>query len=168
MTGARGVHLALAPADPCRLHRAAQQGDDAVWELVFEELEEDVPPEWQHSTDKAWDAIHRCLTDGHLGDDNGEPPLNLAVVGGIHLVRGDSGVVSVCPASQVRAVSDALEAVTRRWLRKRDFAIEPEDYGAPSSEADFDYTWSNFCGLPELYARAARAGDRAVVFTVDF
>lgn len=165
---ARGVLFALAPADQWRLHRAAQEGELAVWDLIFEVIEEECPKEWQFATDKAWDAIHRCLTDGYLADENGEPPLNLAILAGVHLVNDDSGVVSVCPASKVPEVARALAEVGREWMRARYFALDAEDYGLPLSEEDFDYTWANFQGLPEFYARAAKAGDRAVVFTVDF
>ena len=165
---ARGVLFALAPADQWRLHHASQAGEEAVWELIFEELEEECPAEWQFHTDKAWDAIHRCLTDGDLTDDNGEPPLNLAILAGVHLVHGDSGVVSVCPASKVPAVAQALQGVTEAWMRERYFRLDPKAYGMPLSEEDFAYTWANLQGLSEFYARAAKAGDRAVVFTVDF
>lgn len=170
---ARGVLFALDPATQWRLHDAAAAGDAAVWSLVSEELEEETPRRWTFATDKAWDAIHRCLTDGFLGDDNGEPPLNLAILGGVQLVHGDEGVVSVCPARLVPAVAEALEEVTEEedggqgWLRARYFAIDPVDYGRPLTEEDFAYTWACFRGLPEFYRRAADAGDRAVVFSVD-
>ena len=162
----RGVLFALAPADQQRLCDAAELGDEAVWSLVHDELEETIEGQWTFATDKAWDAIHRCLTDGRLDYDNGSPPLNRAIMAGFHQVEGGGDVVSVTPAEDVPAVAEALEQVTRDWLCDRYFAIDPTDYAL--SKQDFEYTWSNFEGLPEFYRRAADAGDRAVVFTVDF
>ena len=52
--------------------------------------------------------------------------------------------------------------------RSTYFRLDPKAYGMPLSEEDFAYTWANLQGLSEFYARAAKAGDRAVVFTVDF
>jgi hypothetical protein len=164
---ARGVHLALAPAAQWRLHAAAEQGDDEVWELIFEDLEEETPAEWQFATDKAWDALHRCLSNGELTDE-GKGPLDLAIIGGIQLVKGDSGIVSVKAAKELTAIADALEGVTKEWLRARYDALDAADYGTPLSDEDFDYTWSSFDGLAAFYRRAATARDRAVVFTVDF
>jgi hypothetical protein len=166
---ARGVHFALSPTDQWRLHDVAKAGDDdAVWELIFEDIEERCAQEWQFHSDKAWDALHRCLTDGYLADDDGDYPLSMAIVGGIHLIEGDSGVVSVKPAKDLAAIADALERVTKSWLRRRYRSIDAGDYGAPLTAEDFDYTWSNFQGLPAFFRRAAAARDRAVVFTVDF
>ena len=37
-------------------------------DIVQEEIEEPWDEEWLLEMDKAWDAIHRCLTDGRLVD----------------------------------------------------------------------------------------------------
>jgi hypothetical protein len=137
-----------------------------VWDVIGE-LEEEWADEWVFETDKAWDALHRCLSNGQLTDE-GKAPLDLAIIGGIQLVVGDSGIVSVKPASRLAEIADALDRVTRPWLRARYDALDAHDYGSPLTDEDFDYTWSSFEGLPEFYRRAAAARDRAVVFTVDF
>ena len=164
----RGVLFALTPEDQERLRKASDCGDEAIWQLITGEIEETYEREWYFATDKAWDAIHRCLTDGRLGYDNGEPPLNLVIMAGFHLIEGDYDVVSVTPTEDVPGVAEALKEVTKEWFRERYFAIDPNDYDTPISEEDFTYTWECFKGLPEFYQRAANAGDRAVVFTVYF
>jgi hypothetical protein len=84
----RGVHFAIADDDLNRLRGAAS--DRAVMEIV-DEVEE----RWEEDegmiceTDKAWDAIHRCLTDGSLGFSSGEEPLRLCILGGEQLYQGD-------------------------------------------------------------------------------
>lgn len=40
-------------------------------------------------TDKAWDAMHRCLSDGTLGSGRRLSPLDLTVLGGGHHYEGD-------------------------------------------------------------------------------
>lgn len=162
----RGVHFALSAADEEALFKASQAGDDAVLEFIHEDLEERWEREWLYETDKAWNAIHRCLTDGELLYDNGRPPLSLAILGGYQQLEGPDETVSVKPADNVGEIASALEAVTREQLRERYDSLSETDYASQMSPKDFDYTWSNFVGLVEFYRRAAEA-DRAVVFTVD-
>jgi hypothetical protein len=113
-------------------------------------------------TDKAWDAMHRCLTDGTLSPDAGEYPLNHAVLGGRHL-HGDCYVVHV-GASEVRDVAVALRGIDRAWLRARFDAIDDPGYVGAADDDDFEDTWSNFVDVRDFYGRAAAAG-RAVIFT---
>jgi hypothetical protein len=155
---ARDAFLALAPADQWRLHRAAEDDPDGLWDLIGE-LEGSVPDEWQFHTDKAWDALDRCF--------DGVPPLDRAICGGIILANDESGIVSAKAASELPALADALERVSLAWLRDRYWKLDPAEYGQPLSDEDFACTWSSFQGLPAFFRRAARARDRAVVFTVD-
>ena len=62
--GCRGVHFALTNEEAERLLAAAASGD-AV-DYLEEEIEEQWNEDWLVETDKAWDVIHRCLTDGKL------------------------------------------------------------------------------------------------------
>lgn len=113
-------------------------------------------------TDKAWDAIHRCLTDGGLDPDGGEYPLSHVVLGGRHL--HDEYHVVYVSAAEVRQVADALRGVDRTWLRHRFDATDDPDYRGARDDVDFEYTWDNFVDLHAFYDRAAAAG-RAVIFT---
>lgn len=158
-----GVHFAVTPEQERTLLTAADKDDtDAIGEFL-----EDLEETWDDDrlkvdSDKAWDAIHRCLTDGTLDPDGGDYPLSLAVLGGRHL-HEDYYVVYVS-AAEVSDVAQALGGVDEAWLRDRFDAIDDPDYGGARDDVDFDYTWSNFMDLQAFYERAA-AADRAVVFT---
>ncbi|MGW4380431.1 YfbM family protein [Kitasatospora sp. NPDC004531] len=159
----RGVLFALAADERARL--VACGGDEGVLALV-EEVEERWDEPWLCEVDKAWDALHRCLTDGRLEYGNGEFPLSHVILGGRPLHDGEDYVVCYVDPEQVRAVAAALEQVDEGWLRKRYAELEFEDYQGVRGEQDLGYT---VCFLPELrefYRRAAEGG-RAVVFTVD-
>jgi Domain of unknown function (DUF1877) len=158
-----GVHFAITPEQEFSLTTADDDGDsDMVGELL-EELEESWDDDASKvDTDKAWDAIHRCLTDGTLDPDSGEYPLSHAVLGGRHL-HDDYYVVYVS-AAEVRDVAHALRGVDRTWLRQRFDAIDDPDYRGAQDDADFEYTWENFVDVQAFYDRAAAAG-RAVIFT---
>ena len=71
-----------------------------------------------------------------------------------------------CVAIGADAGFAALKRITRDWFRERYGRIDPDSYGVDLSEDDFEYTWSNFEGLPEFFENAARA-NRAVIFTAD-
>ncbi len=158
-----GVHFALGPGEEARLLAAV--GDDVAVLGVVEQFEEEMFPD-HCDTDKAWDAIHRCLTDGQLEYANGTLPLRAAVLGGRQLYGGDDYTVSYVPAGQVVEVADALGEVGRDWLRDRFTALADTSYDGPRDDDDFEYTWENLQDLREFFAEAARGG-RAVVFTVD-
>lgn len=160
---ARGVLFALDDAQQDVLSAAVS--DEEVVNVVAQ-IAEQWDREWLFETDKAWDAIHRSLTDGKLEYANGEYPLNHCILGGYQLHEGSGWVVSVVPAEQVKDVAEALKSIDKNRLRKGYDAIQP-DYDGEVSAEDFEYTWANFEGLPEFYAKVAK-DDRAVVFTVDF
>ena len=165
----RGVHFALEPNDVAKLRAAG--GNDEVVDIVFEEFEAQWDGEWLCQTDKAWDAIHRCLTDGLLETD-GEPyPLALSILGGEQLYQSDSPYsqeyfICLVDESQVSDVAEALGAITKEEFRKRYFDLDPEQYDGDIGEEDWEYTWNWFEPLATFFAKAAEAG-RAVLFTVD-
>jgi Domain of unknown function (DUF1877) len=155
-----GVHFAVTAEQEKRLLEA-DGDDDAVGEIIGA-IEED----WEDDTlkvdtDKAWDAIHRCLTNGTLDPGGGTYPLKLAVVGGRHL-HDEMYVVHV-DAEQVRDVAAGLLDIDEAWLRGR-FSGFDDDYAGPADDVDFGYTWDGLVGLQGFYTRAAAAG-RAVIFT---
>jgi hypothetical protein len=160
----RGVHFAIDPALVKRLLDA--KSDAAVLEVVQVEIEQPWDESWLHQTDKSWDALHRCLSDGTLTIPAQFNPLSAAVLGGKQLYSGDDYIIALVEPELVRSVADALAGVTKAWLRKRYDALSPQDYDGDIGDEDFEYTWNWFQGLPQLFDRAARAG-RAVVFSVD-
>lgn len=161
----RGVHFAITDQDLEALRAA--ESDEAVIEVIQEEIEE----RWEKDqgfvceTDKAWDAIHRCLTDGHLGFDNGTDPLRLCILGGEQLYSGDDYIVSLVPHAKLRPLADALAKLTPEFIGER-YSQLPDDYDTEKSQEDCQYTWDWFSDLPAFFDRAEKAG-RHVIFTVD-
>jgi hypothetical protein len=159
----RGVHFAVSPAQEKLL--LAAKSDRKLMGLV-EEIEEAWERPFVCETDKAWDAIHRCLTDGSLLYVSGEYPLNHCICGGRQLLRGREYTVSYVSAPQVKEVASALTKITRAWMRKRYDQLDPEEYDEVElGNEDFEYTWENFLDVRRFYKKAAEAG-RAVIFTV--
>jgi hypothetical protein len=161
--GALGVHFALADADARRLLDAADP--DAVLAVV-DEIEERGEEAWLVQSDKAWDAMHRSLSNGTLYHDEGEYPLNRTVLGGKHLYDGDDYVVSYVAPNEVKDVAAALAVITEADFRKRYDAIDADEYDGAHGQEDFDFTWRAFVDVRALFKKAADAG-RSVVFTVD-
>jgi hypothetical protein len=159
-----GVHFALSTQDEARLLAAA--GDDDAVIRIVEEIEESSYTEPHCDSDKAWDALHRCLTDGKLEYAGGTYPLRAAVLGGRQLVEEAEYTVSYVPAEQVRDVAEALSIIEEDWLRQRYLTLGDTDYAGPVDEDDFEYTWDALEDIREFFAVAAEAG-RAVIFTVD-
>jgi hypothetical protein len=156
-----GVHFAIT-SEQERSLLAADGDSDSVAELL-EEIEESWDDDaLKVDTDKAWDAIHRCLTDGTLDPDGGVYPLSHAVLGGRHL--HDDYYVVYASAAEVRDVADALRGADRTWLRRRFDAIDDPGYDGAHDNRDFEYTWDNFADVQAFYNRAA-AAERAVIFT---
>ncbi|MFO0550909.1 MAG: DUF1877 family protein [Polyangiaceae bacterium] len=162
----RGVHMALSAVDAKRL-LAIDDAEELV-EFIFDTLEEKYldSDRWSFELDKAWDALHRCLTDGRLLYATGPFPLAYAVLGGRPLDAGEDYTACYLEPHQVAEVAAALPSVTRQWLHARYFALDAKAYGQPLTEEDFEYTWACYGGLPEFFARAAKA-KRAVLFSTD-
>lgn len=159
----RGVFFALTDDEAARL--LAAPSDETLVEIIQEEIEERWDEEWLQETDKAWDAMHRCLTDGSLSIAS-ISPLHRCVLGGRQLYDGDDYIVSFLTPPEVEEVAAALRPIDRAWMRERYARIDPTDYDEPLSEEDFEYTWEWFQGVQAFYRKAA-TGRRAVIFSVD-
>ena len=132
---------------------------------VVESIEETWDKAYIAESDHAWNAIHRCLTNGSLLYESGQYPLNHCICGGQQLYSNENYTVCFVSAAQVKDVAIALSQITELWLRERYFAIPVDDYGALSS-SDFEYTWEWLQEVRRLYKKASTE-DRAVIFTVD-
>jgi hypothetical protein len=161
--GCRGVLFAIPPETAEAL--LAADDDEALMELV-DELEEAWEEPFVGETDKAWDAIHRALSDGTLDPEGGEAPLRLTILGGEHLYEGDDYIVALVSAAEVPAVAEALAAIDLDAFRERYARLVPHDYAPEHGDEDREYSAEYFREVATLYQRAAKAG-RAVVFTVD-
>jgi hypothetical protein len=159
-----GLHFALSGDDLAKVLNA--KTDQQVLYSMRDEIEQKWDEEWLYQTDKAWDAIHRCLADGTLSDKNGEYPLRLCVIGGKQLYSGDDYIISLKTPDEVADIAKALTFITKDALRQRYFQIDPRSYGVALSEEDFSCTWDYFSELPAFFAKAA-AAKRPIVFMVD-
>lgn len=160
----RGVHFAIDNKTYERLLTAGS--DEAVIDIVQEEIEEEWDEKWLRETDKAWVAIHRCLTDGTLESDSGSFPLNAVILGGKQLHHGDNYIIAIITPDQVSLVAEALRHVDKSTLKHGCLKIQQSNYDGEISTEDFEYTWDWFKELPALFSEAATAG-RAVLFSVD-
>lgn len=163
---ARGVHFALTVAEVRELESRAD--DEARLEYVQEVIEEEFFESRQEDvaeTDKAWDAIHRCLTDGTLAGTS-RSPLEIVVLGGKSLYSGDDYIMTLKRADEVRAAVPQLARISEAGLRASYDKLDADKYDGPIGDDDFGYTWENFVALREFWERAAANG-RSVLFTVD-
>jgi hypothetical protein len=164
--GCLGVHFAIDDSTVRKL-RSFTTDEDRL-DYVVEELEEEFfahEEQWLAQTDKAWDAIHRSLTDGDIEWDNGTYPLGHVILGGERVYFGDDYVMVLKTPQEVRDVAAALPNVTEESFREGYSHIDGSDY-LEKGEDDFGYTWHWFCGLRDFFTRAAGAG-RYVLFTAD-
>lgn len=165
----RGVYFALTDEDTKKLLDA--KDDDAVMQVIQEDIEERWDKDWLCEVDKSWDAMHRCLTNGSL-NCKGTDPLEKCVLGGKQLHKGNQYIVSFLSPEDVAAISQALEKINKEWFRKKYFGLKKKflcfdtsDY-SPISEEDFEYTWDYFEETREFYKKTASA-KRSSIFTVD-
>ena len=160
----RGVHFVLTNEQYEKLLSA--KTDESVIEIIQEEIEDEWDEEWLSETDKAWDAIHRCLTNGKLECNDNESPLNSVILCGKQLHKTDDYIISLVEPEKVSAVAKALQRIDKNALKAAYEKIKQNDYDGEIGEEDFEYTWEYFMKLPLLFSKAADAG-RAVVFSVD-
>ncbi|MBX7192150.1 MAG: YfbM family protein [Sandaracinaceae bacterium] len=156
----RGVLFAI---DDEVLGRLGEASTDAAVLAIVSEIEE----RWESACelDKAWDAIHRALTDGKLSVDHGQPPLSHVVLGGTILVSNAEAIVSVKGVDEVISVAKALRSWDASRFRAAYHRIDRSEYG-DLDEEDLTYSLAWFERLGPFYEAAARA-ERAVVFAVD-
>jgi len=162
-----GVHFALTDKEAAHLRSFTDEQArlDHLQEVIEETYFGD-HPDLKAESDKAWDAMHRTLTDGQLTWDGGEYPLSHVVLAGELLYTDADYIMSLKTPRQVRDIAAALPTVTEADFRRRYFALDAKSYGFPLTEEDFRYTWNWFQGVRDLYSRAAKEG-RFVLFTAD-
>lgn len=161
-----GVHLAITASEAEHLRELddVERLDYVSAALKNEYLEgaSDLATE----TDRAWDAMHRVLSDGRLTFFGGEFPLNYVVLGGEVLCTSKKHILSLKSPEQVRRVAMALDAITRQEFRRRYDAIDPHDYRGIKCDRDFQETWELFQHVRDLFIRAATRR-RYVLFTAN-
>lgn len=156
-----GILISLDENNQDKLSDA--QSDVAVVDALLE-IEEQASESDQFSLDKAWNVIHRSLTDGLLEYDNGEYPLNMCIMDGFQLYEGDKTIISVVPQEKVSDVADALQHITYEKFKEGFSKIDKSDF--PVTDDDLKYSWDIFQGLPDFWKNAALK-NHAVVFNAD-
>ncbi|MGJ7501466.1 YfbM family protein [Variovorax sp. ZT5P49] len=162
-----GVHFALTQDDAMALE--AIENDDDRLAHVTEQIEERYFKEaeaYVAESDKSWDAMHRALSDGMLSWSGGAYPLNHVVLGGRCLYSKDDYIMSLKTPAQVQDIAAALVLVGETEFRQLYNNINAKDYDGDISDEDFEYTWTWFVGVKDLYAKASAEG-RFVLFTAD-
>jgi hypothetical protein len=162
----RGYHIALGREHARRLFGLKE--DQAILKFL-EELK--ASPEMKKSgrlldTGTAWDAIHRCLTEGELDPAAGDFPLNHAVLGGKQLHQGDDYAAVLVRPDMTRFIADALAEVEEDDIRKKFFALPPS-YKQPRGEKEFIEVWLALQNLKVFY-EAATENLEAVAFTAKY
>lgn len=164
--GCLGVHFSLSSDEVERLRTIDESARvDFVHEVIEQEYFTN-QPERKVESDKAWDAMHRVLSDGELTWNGGDYPLNHVVLGGELLYTGSDFIMVLKSPDQVRDVAAALPGVTEDEFRRRYFGLDPNSYGCPLSEIDFAYTWDLFQDVREFWMTAA-SEERYILFTAD-
>jgi hypothetical protein len=93
-----GVHFALTAEEEARLVDTPDASEEHFI-AVLNEIEERWAREWLVETDQAWDAIHRCLTDGTL--NYGYEPLDKCILGSGTIYEGDDYIVNFLEVEEV-------------------------------------------------------------------
>jgi hypothetical protein len=162
-----GVHFALTDAEVEKLTSFAENQDRL--DYLQEEIEEDYLTNHEDMTaqsDKAWDAMHRLLSDGELSYYDGPEPLRFAVIGGDPIYTERDYIMSLKTPDQVKQLAARLPKITKEEFKHRYDTMDAGKYGCPKSDEDFEYTWHWFTGIVAFYVRAANSG-RHVLFTAD-
>jgi hypothetical protein len=162
----RGAFFALRSSE--KDHLLALTSDEKRLGYVQDEIEAAWDEAHLLELDKAWDAIHRCLTDGTLTVSRCSSPLGKLILGGMQLYSDtQSYIINLTESSELSEISTALKAVTKEWLKERYDQLRNTNYPQEYiSEQDWEYTWDWFSGIPAFVDRSAEEG-RCIIFTVD-
>lgn len=146
-----GYHIALSRENAKRVFSA--QGDDALLKLVEEfKASKAMKADGQLlDLKKAWDPIHRCLTDGDLDPAGGEFPLNHVILGGKQLHKGDAQVVVLVRPDMVGFITEALRDLKEPDFRKRFFELVPAKFDQPITEKEYTHIWAIFREVLAFY-----------------
>jgi hypothetical protein len=143
--GCLGVLFSLGEVEVSKLKHLPS--DEESLEYLQEEIEEDFFEQYPARVaelDKAWDALHRSLTDGKLEYGNGIFPLSHVILGGEILYSGGDYIMTLKNPQQVQKIAERLTAITQESLRDGYNKIDSDNYGSYLTEEDFEYTWDWF------------------------
>jgi hypothetical protein len=153
------------PPQEAEVFRAAGS-DRELLERMERLWQQDDSRHFHYPSDKAWDALHRALTDGTLEADISSRyyPLSHAVLGGTNLYKATGWIIAYVAANEVQDVALALARLSDEEFKDRYYRIDPDAYLCPVDEVDFEITLEAFRGVRAFFQRAALGG-LAVLFT---
>lgn len=146
-----GVHFAVNNEQYQKL--LSIKSDAELIALIQEEIEAKWDKEWLHETDKSWDAIHRCLTDGKLEWQNGTFPLNAVILGGMQLHRGDNYIVTLLTPEQVTEAAKSLGKVDLPFLNGAMKILSKQNMGAKKDKKILSALGRGFRDYPNYLTR---------------
>ena len=158
----QGIHWALDIVEREVLDEIkSDRGLLAFSELIMRGRDE----KWYQQTDKAWEAIHRCLADGTFDYRWSPDPLYNCILSGENLYEGqpETYYSTFLDPPEVKAVAVAIQSITKEEMQRRYFTIDPKEYEHSVSEEDFHYTWEWFVRLQAFFQRAAE-DNRGMLF----
>jgi|SRR5579872_3880018 len=131
----RGVFFALNSSQREQLLALSSDSDRLQY------IQEDIEAAWDEAhllqTDKAWDAIHRCLADGTLSTARSSSPLGKLILGGTQLYSDtQSYIVNLIEHGELSEISTALKTVTKEWMKGRYEQLRNTDYWGIRSKAN--------------------------------
>ena len=164
-----GVLFAV-PAETVEHIRSLPMPERPVY--ISEELEDlyfEDYPERTAELDKAWDAVHRSLTDGSLCFDCKEYPLGGVILGGELLYYDgeeyDDYIITAKSPLEVSHLAEGLEKLTKAQF-KRGYDSIDDTYPEPKSKEDMEYSWEYLEDAVPFFRHAAGQG-LWVLFTAD-
>ena len=102
-----------------------------------------------------WDTLHRCLTDGTLDPNAGDPPLNQCFLGGRSLYDREDAIISLVRPDMAPYVAEALGEVKFEDLQKKYYELDAAAYGRPLHEKDLEKAWIVFQQVRTFYEFAS-------------
>ena len=165
----RGVLFAIDEKSALEIQKLPKS---KIVNFILDEMEEEYfenHPNFAINIDKAWDAIHRTLTDGYLHWENGEYPLNHVILGGKLLIGNDASddyIVVLKTPDTVKDIANKIVDVTEEIFKNNYAKIDNEDYSFKLGFDDMKYSYKWFSSLKNFFELAAKE-NRFVLFTVD-
>lgn len=153
----RGVLFAIEDEELGQLGEA--ETDDDVLRIV-----ESIEARWSRplELDRAWDTIHRVLSDAGDGERGRRAPLRSAILGGTVLVDDERALVTVKGPDEVTDIARALAEWNAERFRRAYLRLHPGDH----EEDELVYCLAWFDGIPSFYAAAART-ESAVLLSIE-
>jgi hypothetical protein len=162
-------HFAITPDEMAVVLDAADEGDAALDEW-FEDVREKHKGPWHVEQDKAWELIHRCLTEDHLPNgeldpESGDPPLSFCILGGERLHEDWARSFWLVRPDEVAELASTMHELDEGWLRKRFFGLPDWQFVNLQEDLFLSWVWDYFRDLCSFYLHAAEH-QRAVVCSI--